>query len=65
MEQLHEETISKTFLSMRDALNYVQFIATDRVLIETIPDGWKVSYMATRCTVTSPNEGTTEVDVTS
>lgn len=65
MESLYEEQITKTFLSMREALDYIQFIAKDRVLIETSPNGWNVSYMATRCTVISPTEGSTEVDVTS
>ena len=57
----HEETITKKFLSKRAMVDFVHFLDIDRVLIERSGESWILSYIATRSTVTLPENDSHEV----
>lgn len=61
----HSETITKTFPSKRQMVEFVHFLETDEVLIKRNGDSWDVLYNANKTTVTLSEDQYSEVDVMS
>lgn len=61
----HSETITKTFPSKRQMVEFVHFLDTDEVLIKRNGDSWDVLYNANKTTVTLSEDQYSEVDVMS
>lgn len=61
----HSETITKTFPSKRQMVEFVHFLETDEILIKRNGDSWDVLYNANKTTVTLSEDQYSEVDVMS
>lgn len=61
----HSETITKTFPSKRQMVEFVHFLDADEVLIQRDGDSWNVLYNANKTTVTLSEDQYSEVDVMS
>lgn len=57
----HDQIVTKYYLSKRRMVEMIHFLDVDRVQIERSGEGWVVSYIATKSTVTLPKEDSTEV----
>lgn len=61
----HSETITKTFPSKRQMVEFVHFLETDEILIQRNGDSWDVLYNANKTTITLSEDQYSEVDVMS
>lgn len=61
----HSETITKTFPSKRQMVEFVHFLETDEILIQRNGDSWDVLYNTNKTTITLSEDQYSEVDVMS
>lgn len=57
----HSETITKTFTSKRQMVEFVHFLDMDEILIQREGDAWNVLYNANKTTLDLPTEDYSEV----
>lgn len=59
----HSETITKSFSSKRQVLNFIHFLEVDEFLIRRNGESWDVLYNTNKTTITLTEEEFSRVDV--